>query len=80
MAWMTELSPGDVITFSGVGFGRVMIAVTAGGQRGSKIKVHADTHISIEKNGCPPAGATQEGFGPTLNSEGLSDGQNHHRA
>lgn len=52
------------VRFQGVGFGRVVIAVESGGTKGARIKVHADSHIEIEKNGRPKlAGATQEGFG-----------------
>ena len=64
MAWETEVVGGDVIRFQGVGFGRVVIAVEAGGTKGARLKVHADSHIEIEKNGRPKLeGATQEGFG-----------------
>ena len=64
MAWTTEVTDGDVIRFQGVGFGRVVIAVESGGTKGARLKIHADSHIDIEKNGRPKLeGATQEGFG-----------------
>ena len=63
MAWATHLATGDVITFSNEAFGRVMVAVTGVSARGPQIKVHTDSRISIEKNGCLTVKATQEGFG-----------------
>uniref|UniRef100_I2Q030 Uncharacterized protein n=1 Tax=Desulfovibrio sp. U5L TaxID=596152 RepID=I2Q030_9BACT len=68
MAWATELASGDVIDLDG---GKILIAVTANGANGSRIRIHADRSISIVKNGRKAAEATQEGFGATLNSEGV---------
>jgi len=65
MAWATELSPGDVIDLDK---GKILIAVGERGPSGSRIRIHADRAIPIRKNGRPTAEATQEGFGPNVNT------------
>jgi len=78
MAWETELSAGDVIDLDD---GKILIAVTAKGSSGSRIRIHANRSVSIKKNGGRGTiEATQEGSIPTFKNEVIEDGKNHHRA